>query len=65
MSATPDSSRSMSENPSDGRFIMNHWEGKNKRQNAIWGQILIQAILCKYAALQTVKIWPYQHILDS
>lgn len=31
MSATPDSSRSMSENPSDGRFIMNHWEGKKKK----------------------------------
>lgn len=44
---------------------MNHWEEKKKRQNAIWGQILVQAILCKYGALQTVKIRPYQHILDS
>lgn len=60
MNTTPESSRSVSENLSDGGVIMYHWEKK-----AIQGQILIQAGLCKYTELQPVKMRPFQCTFHS
>jgi len=57
---TMESSRSVSENLSDGRFIMYHWGEK-----AIQGQILIQVGLCKYTEIQPVKMKPFQQTLRS
>lgn len=61
MNPTPESSRSVSENLSEGRFIMHHWGEKR----AIQGQIVIQAVLCKYTELQPVKTRPCQRALGS